>query len=90
MTPHALSRFLGGFGIRSERTRLGTANPVSAYTRRSFEHAWERYGRPVEALEETDPSCTIDTSSTVVSVVSHVSLSLDRVSEEPVVQDRSG
>jgi hypothetical protein len=43
MTPHALAKMLKPFGIKSERSRPGTPNPVSVYTRKSFESVWERY-----------------------------------------------
>ena len=43
MTRHALAKMLKPFGIKSERSRPGTPNPVSVYTRKSFEPVWERY-----------------------------------------------
>ena len=43
ITPHALAKMLRGFGIKAERGRVGTKNPVSVYARASFEPVWERY-----------------------------------------------
>jgi len=43
MTPHALAKMLKPFDIKSDRSRAGTPNPVSVYSRKSFEPVWERY-----------------------------------------------
>ena len=56
--PHALARMLKPFGIPPERGRVGTANPVSVYTRASFEPVWERYF-PSPARRETDTTQTV-------------------------------
>jgi len=56
--PHALARMLKPFGIHPERGRVGTANPVSVYTRASFEPVWERYF-PYPPRRETDTTQTV-------------------------------
>ena len=69
MSPHALAKMLKPFGIKSERSRAGTPNPVSVYTRRSFESAWERY-LPSPGPDVPIPTGTSDTDSDSVPDVS--------------------
>ena len=60
MTPHALARMLKPFGIHPKRGRVGTANPVSVYTRASFEPVWGRYF-PAPERRDRGTSDTTDT-----------------------------
>jgi putative DNA primase/helicase len=73
MTRHALAKMLNPFGIKSERSRVGTRNPVSVYGRKSFEPVWERY-LPSRGLRQTDTTGTSRTNP-------------DSVPDVPVVSD---
>ena len=75
MTFHALAKMLKPFGIKSERNRAGTPNPVSVYTRKSFEPVWERY-LPTPGPNIPVPTGTSRTDSDSVSDVSDVPVDL--------------
>ena len=75
MTFHALAKMLQPFGIKSERNRAGTLNPVSVYTRKSFEPVWERY-LPTPGPNIPVPTGTSRTDSDPVSDVPDVPLNL--------------
>jgi hypothetical protein len=75
MTFHALAKMLKPFGIKSERNRAGTPNPVSVYTRKSFEPVWERY-LPSSGPNIPVPTGTSRTDSDPVSDVPDVPVDL--------------
>ena len=62
ISAHKLAKMLKRFGVSAERGRVGTQNPVSVYSRASFEPAWSRYF-PADGLEQSDTVGTSDTSS---------------------------
>jgi len=75
MTPHALAKMLKPFDIESVRSRAGTPNPVSVYTRKSFEPVWERY-LPSPGLNIPVPTGTSRTNPDSVLDVSDVPVDL--------------